>query len=176
MNLLNRIFRTYKDEQEGRPISEHRKRMLQVDEGYAMTLQMRDNNTEARKDKRLVNVVRVDPKTGKTVRYSAGVFATRDKGSVESKLRVAFGGKAARRILNEERRAGRNDPEALAVVSRDEGGEAHTLTRGVDFALIPKSFGGPKLVLHDAVTDFDVSYTTGFAASVAEDEDFALDC
>ena len=162
MNLLNRIFRTYRSEQQ-RPLSEHRKRMLAVDENYAFLCQQRDLENEQRKNKRAVQVVRTDRSTGETKRYTAGVLATRDHGSPQEKLRKAFGGKSMRRILKRERRFGRLDPEALSVVAIGADNERHPLVRGVDFAMIPRAFGGPTLVLHDMAERFEASYNDGFA-------------
>jgi hypothetical protein len=170
MNLLNRIFRSYRAEN-GKKLSPWRQRMLAVDENYAMLLQMRDNENEQQKNKRQVNATRivVDKETGKrkTVRYVAGVLATRDHGSPQEKLRKALGGKSMRRILKAERRAGRVDPEALVVHALDEQGERHPLVRGVDFAMIPRGHGGPTLVLHDRATKFEASYSSNFADALA---------
>ena len=165
MNLLKKIFGSYKQEQEGRYVSEHRKRMLQVDENYAMLVQMRDNENDDRKNKRMVNCVGVDRKTGKTVRYTAGILAVRDHGSVQEKLRGQFGGKRMRRILKAEKRAARENPEALTVVAID-GDARHTLTRGVDFAMV-RDHGESVLVLHDAAKQFEASYSNDFAASLS---------
>ncbi|MGH8074265.1 MAG: hypothetical protein ACREO4_09345 [Lysobacter sp.] len=115
----------------------------------------------------MVNCTRTDRKTGKPVRYTAGILATRDHGSVEEKLRAAIGGKSMRRILKRERRLGRENPEALIVHALDAEGNEHLLTRGVDFAVLPRAFGGPTLVLHDMATDFKASYQSDFAAALA---------
>lgn len=166
MNLLNRIFRSYRNES-SRPLSDWRKRMLAVDENYAFMLQVRDNENEQRKNKRAVRVTRLDRKTGKNVTYNAGILAVRDHGSPQEKLRKAFGGKTMRRILKAERRAGRENPEALAVVAIDEKDERHELVRGVDFAMIPRAHGGPTLVLHDMAQKFEASYSSNFADALA---------
>lgn len=164
MNLLKRIFGSYDRQQNGRHFSEHRKRMLQVDENYAMVVQMRDNENDERKNKKMINCQRVDRKTGKNVRYTAGILAVRDHGSVQEKLRSRFGGKRMRRILKAEKRAARENPEALTVVAID-GDARHTLTRGVDFAMV-RDGGEAVLVLHDAAKQFEASYSTDFAASL----------
>lgn len=170
MNLLKRIFRSYNSEQT-KKLSPWRQRMLAVDENYAFLLQQRDNENENRKNKRQVNATRivVDKETGKrkTVRYVAGVLATRDHGSPQEKLRKAFGGKTMRRILKAEHRAGRVDSEALTVHAIGENDERNLLVRGVDFAMIPRAHGGPTLVLHDMATKFEASYSNDFAESLA---------
>ena len=116
MNLLKRIFRSYNAEK-GKTLSDWRKRMLAVDENYAFLLQARDNENEQRKNKRVVRVTRTDRQTGKQVTYNAGILAVRDHGSPQEKLRKAFGGKTMRRILKAERRAARENPDALTVVA-----------------------------------------------------------
>ena len=157
MNLLKRIFRSYNAEK-GKTLSDWRKRMLAVDENYAFMLQARDNENEQRKDKRQVRTA----KDG-----VAGVLATRDHGSPQEKLRKAFGGKTMRRILKAERRAARENPDALTVVAIGEGDARHPLTRGVDFAMIPRAHGGPTLVLHDMAQKFEASYSSNFADALA---------
>ena len=148
MNLLKRIFRSYNAEN-GKTLSDWRKRMLAVDENYAFLLQARDNENEQRKNKRAVRVTRTDRQTGKQVTYNAGILAVRDHGSPQEKLRKAFGGKTMRRILKAERRAARENPDALVVHALDAEDNKHALTRGVDFVMIPRAHGGPTLVLHD---------------------------
>lgn len=169
-SLLRRIFRSYNAES-NKKLSPWRQRMLEMDERYAARVAERDNANEARKNKRLVNATRtvIDPKTGKkkVVRYIAGVLATRDHGSPKEKLRKAFGGKTMRRILKAERRAARENPDALVVHAIDEKDNRHLLTRGVDFAMIPPSHGGPTLVLHDMAQKFDATYNAGFANELA---------
>ena len=161
MNLLNRIFRSYRAE-ENRTMSDWRKRLLAVDENYAFLLQQRDLEMEQRKNKRAVNATRIDKKTGKTVRYTAGILAVRDHGSPQEKLRKALAGKSMRRILKAERRAGRVDPEALSVVAIGPGNERNPLVRGVDFAMVPPGHGGPLLVLHDMAEKFEATYSRHF--------------
>lgn len=156
MNLLKRIFRSYNAEK-GKTLSDWRKRMLAVDENYAFMLQARDNANEQQKNKRMVR--------GK--RGVAGVLAVRDHGSPEEKLRKAFGGKTMRRILKAERRAARENPEALVVHAIGQDGERNPLVRGVDFAMIPAAHGGPTLVLHDLATKFEASYSNDFADALA---------
>ena len=166
MNLLKRIFRSYNAEN-GKTLSDRRKRMLAVDENYAFLLQARDNENEQRKNKRAVRVTRTDRQTGKQVTYNAGILAVRDHGSPQEKLRKAFGGKTMRRILKAERRAARENPDALTVVAISEDDVRHPLTRGVDFAMIPRSHGGPTLVLHDMAQKFEASYSSNFADALA---------
>lgn len=156
MNLLKRIFRSY-DAEKGKTLSPWRKRMLAVDENYAFLLQQRDLENEQRKDKRQV----------RSKRGIAGVLATRDHGSPQEKLRKAFGGKTMRRILKAERRAARENPEALVVHAIADDGARNQLVRGVDFAMIPAAHGGPTLVLHDMATKFDASYSNDFAEALA---------
>ena len=156
MNLLKRIFRSYNAEK-GKTLSDWRKRMLAVDEHYAFMLQARDNSNEQQKNKRMVR--------GK--RGVAGVLATRDHGSPQEKLRKAFGGKTMRRILKAERRAARENPDALTVVAIGEDDSRNPLTRGVDFAMIPRAHGGPTLVLHDMAQKFEASYSSNFADALA---------
>ena len=159
MNLLKRIFRSYNAEK-GKTLSDWRKRMLAVDENYAFMLQARDNANEQQKNKRMVR-----GKRGK--RGVAGVLAVRDHGSPQEKLRKALGGKTTQRILKAERRAAREKPEALVVHAIGLDGERNALVRGVDFAMIPASHGGPTLVLHDRATRFQVSYSNDFADTLA---------
>lgn len=156
MNLLKRIFRSYNAEK-GKTLSDWRKRMLAVDENYAFMLQARDNENEQQKNKRMVR--------GK--RGVAGVLAVRDHGSPQEKLRKALGGKTMRRILKAERRAARENPEALVVHAIGQDGERNALVRGVDFAMIPAAHGGPTLVLHDMATKFEASYSNDFADALA---------
>lgn len=156
MNLLKRIFRSYNAEK-GKTLSDWYKRMLAVDENYAFMLQARDNANEQQKNKRMVR--------GK--RGVAGVLAGRDRGSPQEKLRKALGGKTMRRILKAERRAARENSEALVVHAIGQDGEHNMLARGVDFAMIPASHGGPTLVLHDRATRFQVSYSNDFADTLA---------
>lgn len=156
MNLLKRIFRSYNAEK-GKTLSDWRKRMLAVDENYAFLVQQRDLENEQRKNKRQV----------RTKRGIAGVLAIRDHGSPEEKLRKAFGGKTMRRILKTERRAARENPEALVVHAIGQDGERNPLVRGVDFAMIPAAHGGPTLVLHDLATNFEASYSNDFADALA---------
>ena len=156
MNLLKRIFRSYNAEN-GKTLSDWRKRMLAVDENYAFMLQARDNANEQQKNKRMVR--------GK--RGVAGVLAVRDHGSPQEKLRKALGGKTMRRILKAERRAARENPEALVVHAIGQDGERNALVRGVDFAMIPAAHGGPTLVLHDMATKFEASYSNDFADALA---------
>ena len=157
MNLLKRIFRSYNAEN-GKTLSDWRKRMLAVDENYAFLLQARDLENENKKNKRQVRTAKGGV---------AGVLATRDHGSPQEKLRKAFGGKTMRRILKAERRAARENPDALTVVAIGEDDVRHPLTRGVDFAMIPRSHGGPTLVLHDMAQKFEASYSNDFAATLA---------
>lgn len=166
MNLLKRIFRSYNAEN-GKTLSDWRKRMLAIDESYAFLLQQRDNENEQRKNKRGVTVARLNRKTGKNETYRAGILAVRDHGSPQEKLRKALGGKTMRRILKRERRLGRENPEALTVHAIDEQDERHPLVRGVDFAMIPRAHGGPTLVLHDMATKFDAAYSSDFANELA---------
>lgn len=166
MNLLKRIFRSYRAE-EGKTLSDWRKRMLAVDENHAFIVQQRDLENEQRKNKRGVTVSRVNRQTKKTETYRAGILATRDHGSPQEKLRKAFGGKTMRRILKAERRAGRENPEALVVHALDEQDQKHALTRGVDFAMIPRAHGGPTLVLHDMAQRFEATYSNSFADALA---------
>lgn len=178
MNLLKRIFRSY-DAENGKTLSDWRKRMLAVDESYAFLLQQRDNENEQRKNKRGVTVTRLNRNTGKNETYRAGILAVRDHGSPQEKLRKAVGGKTMRRILKRERRAGRENPNELAVFAIDEQGERHPLVRGVDFAFVPRPHGEPTLVLHDMAKDFDAEYSDEFAVALAgivpaRDENFAL--
>lgn len=156
MNLLKRIFRSYNAEK-GKTLSDWRKRMLAVDENYAFMLQARDNANEQQKNKRMVR--------GK--RGVAGVLAVRDHGSPQEKLRKALGGKTMRRILKAERRAARENPEALVVHAIGQDGERNALVRGVDFAMTPAAHGGPTLVLHDMATKFEASYSNDFADTLA---------
>lgn len=157
MNLLKRIFRSYNAEN-GKTLSDWRKRMLAVDENYAFLLQARDLENENKKNKRQVRTAKGGV---------AGVLATRDHGSPQEKLRKAFGGKTMRRILKAERRAARENPDALTVVAIGEGDARHPLTRGVDFAMIPRAHGGPTLVLHDMAQKFEASYSSNFADALA---------
>ena len=157
MNLLKRIFRSYNAEN-GKTLSDWRKRMLAVDENYAFLLQARDLENENKKNKRQVRTAKGGV---------AGVLATRDHGSPQEKLRKAFGGKTMRRILKAERRAARENPDALTVVAIGEDDARHPLTRGVDFAMIPRSHGGPTLVLHDMAQKFEASYSSNFADALA---------
>ena len=106
MNLLKRIFRSYNAEK-GKTLSDWCKRMLAVDENYAFMLQARDNANEQQKNKRQVRTAKGGV---------AGVFATRDHGSPQEKLRKAFGGKTMRRILKAERRAARENSEAWSCM------------------------------------------------------------
>ena len=157
MNLLKRIFRSYNAEN-GKTLSDWRKRMLAIDENYAFLLQARDNANEQQKNKRQVRT----SKGG-----IAGVLAIRDHGSPQEKLRKAFGGKTMRRILKAERRAARENPDALTVVAIGEDDSRNPLTRGVDFAMIPRAHGGPTLVLHDMAQKFEASYSSNFADALA---------
>ena len=157
MNLLKRIIRSYNAEN-GKTLSDWRKRMLAVDENYAFLLQARDLENENKKNKRQVRTAKGGV---------AGVLATRDHGSPQEKLRKAFGGKTMRRILKAERRAARENPDALTVVAIGEDDARHPLTRGVDFAMIPRSHGGPTLVLHDMAQKFEASYSSNFADALA---------
>lgn len=157
MNLLKRIFRSYNAEN-GKTLSDWRKRMLAVDENYAFLLQARDLENENKKNKRQVRTAKGGV---------AGVLATRDHGSPQEKLRKAFGGKTMRRILKAERRAARENPDALTVVAIGEDDSRNPLTRGVDFAMIPRSHGGPTLVLHDMAQKFEASYSSNFADALA---------
>ena len=91
----------------------------------------------------------------------------RDHGSPQEKLRKAFGGKTMRRILKAERRAARENPDALTVVAIGEDDSRNPLTRGVDFAMIPRAHGGPTLVLHDMAQKFEASYSSNFADALA---------
>lgn len=166
MNLLNRIFRSYRAE-EGRTLSDWRKRMLAVDENYAFLLRERDNRNEEKKNKRGVTVSRVNRKTGKTETYRAGILATRDHGSPQEKLRKAIGGKSMRRVLKRERRFGRENPEALVVHAIGDEGERHLLVRGVDYAMVPPPHGEPTLVLHDLAKNFEATYSDDFASTLA---------
>lgn len=145
-SLLSSVFRTYRAEAK-RPFSDHRKRHLAVDERRAFELQQRDLAAEKRKNKD---------------RY--GVLRIRDHGGVPEKLRKMLGGKSMRRILKAERRAARNNPDALAVDGRlGFSAPMRQLQRGVDFALVPASHGGPTLVLNSRVTEFSVSYDSSAA-------------
>lgn len=157
MNLLKRIFRSYNAEN-GKTMSDWRKRMLAVDENYAFLLQARDLENENKKNKRQVRTAKGGV---------AGVLATRDHGSPQEKLRKAFGGKTMRRILKAERRAARENPDALTVVAIGEDDSRNPLTRGVDFAMIPRAHGGPTLVLHDMAQKFEASYSSNFADALA---------
>lgn len=157
MNLLKRIFRSYNAEN-GKTLSDWRKRMLAVDENYAFLLQARDLENENKKNKRQVRTAKGGV---------AGVLATRDHCSPQEKLRKAFGGKTMRRILKAERRAARENPDALTVVAIGEDDARHSLTRGVDFAMIPRAHGGPTLVLHDMAQKFEASYSSNFADALA---------
>ena len=157
MNLLKRIFRSYNAEN-GKTLSDWRKRMLAVDENYAFLLQARDLENENKKNKRQVRTAKGGV---------AGVLATRDHGSPQEKLRKAFGGKTMRRILKSERRAARENPDALVVHALDAEDNKHALTRGVDFAMIPRAHGGPTLVLHDMAQKFEASYSSNFADALA---------
>ena len=157
MNLLKRIFRSYNAEN-GKTLSDWRKRMLAVDENYAFLLQARDLENENKKNKRQVRTAKGGV---------AGVLATRDHGSPQEKLRKAFGGKTMRRILKAERRAAHENPDALTVVAIGEDDARHPLTRGVDFAMIPRAHGGPTLVLHDMAQKFEASYSSNFADALA---------
>ena len=157
MNLLKRIFRSYNAEN-GKTLSDWPQRMLAVDENYAFLLQARDLENENKKNKRQVRTAKGGV---------AGVLATRDHGSPQEKLRKAFGGKTMRRILKAERRAARENPDALTVVAIGEDDARHPLTRGVDFAMIPRSHGGPTLVLHDMAQKFEASYSSNFADALA---------
>lgn len=157
MNLLKRIFRSYNAEN-GKTLSDWRKRMLAVDENYAFLLQARDLENENKKNKRQVRTAKGGV---------AGVLATRDHGSPQEKLRKAFGGKTMRRILKAERRAARENPDALTVVAIGEDDSRNPLTRGVDFAMIPRAHGGPTLVLHDMAQKFEASYSSNFADALA---------
>lgn len=164
---LKRVFRSYNAEEGGKELSDWRKRQLAVDEADAFRHTERQNAVEERKDKRAVRVVRTDRKTGKSVTFESGIFAVRDHGTPEAKLRKAFGGKVAKRILKAELRAARERPFEVTVDAIDEEGGRHSLVRGVDFAIVPKSHGGPTLVLHDAATEFEAKYEPGFADRLA---------
>lgn len=155
---LRRVFRTYDKEklleEQGKELSPWRKQQLAMDERRLFELQQRDNETENRADKRAVPGM-----------PNKGVFATRDKNSVEEKLRKAYGGKVAKRILQRERLAARENPDELRVYVtqvQDGVGSRVALTRGVDFALVPRPHGEPTLVLHGEATEFDVEYTEDF--------------
>ena len=67
-------------------------------------------------------------------------------------------------------RAGRDPAPAVTRAIRLLGLLAdarHPLTRGVDFAMIPRSHGGPTLVLHDMAQKFEASYSSNFADALA---------
>jgi hypothetical protein len=155
---LRRVFRTYDKEKQleaaGKELSPWRKQQLAMDERRLFQLQQRDNETENRVDKRAAS--------GKP---SAGIFAIRDKGSVEEKLRKAFGGKVAKRVLQRERLAARERPDHVRIFVEqvvDGVGSRTELTRGVDFAVVPPPHGEPTLVLHDDAKEFTVEYAEDF--------------
>ena len=155
---LRRVFRTYDKEKQleaaGKELSPWRKKQLAMDERRLFELQQRDNETENRVDKRAA--------PGKP---SAGIFATRDKASVEEKLRKAYGGKVAKRLLQRERLAARERPDELRIyVNVEREGEMvrEALKRGVDFALVLPPHGEPTLVLHGEATEFTVEYAEDF--------------
>lgn len=153
-SLLSGVFRTYRAEAK-RPLSDHRKRRLALDERRAFDLQQRDLAAEKRKNKD---------------RY--GVLRIRDHGGVPEKLRKMLGGKSMRRILKAERRAARNSPDALVVEGKlGFSAPMQRLQRGVDFALVPAGHGGPTLVLNDRVTEFRVA-----CDEASLDDTFALNC
>lgn len=155
---LRRVFRTYEQEkqleEQGRELSPWRKKQLAQEERRLFELQQRDNETENRVDKRAA--------PGKP---GSGIFATRDKGSVEEKLRKAYGGKVAKRVLKAERLAARERPDEVRI-HVDAGGDdpeaRKALVRGVDFAVVPPPHGEPTLVLHDDAKEFEVEYSTDF--------------
>ncbi len=151
---LRRVFRTYDKEKQleaaGKELSPWRKQQLAMDERRLFQLQQRDNETDNRADKRAA--------PGKP---GTGIFATRDKGSVEEKLRKAFGGKVAKRVLQRERLAARERPDHVRIFVMKDG-ERRELTRGVDFAVVPPPHGEPTLVLHDDAKEFEVEYASGF--------------
>lgn len=164
-SLLRRVFRSYNAES-NKKLSPWRQRMLEVDERYAALIAERDNANDQRKNKRMVPVDYID-KEGKKQRYMAGILVVRDHGSPQEKLRKALGGKTMRRILKAERRAARENPDALVVHALDAEDNKHALTRGVDFAMIPRAHGGPTLVLHDMAEKFEATYSPGFADALA---------
>ena len=151
---LRRVFRTYDKEKQleaaGKELSPWRKKQLAMDERRLFEFQQRDNETDNRADKRAA--------PGKP---GTGIFATRDKGSVEEKLRKAFGGKVAKRVLQRERLAARERPDHVRIFVLKDG-ERSELTRGVDFAVVPPPHGEPTLVLHDDAKAFEVEYATDF--------------
>jgi len=156
VSVLGRVFRTYRSEA-NRELSDHRKRMLAIDEKRAFDLQQRDLAAEKRKNK-----------------TRQGVLRLRDHGSVQEKLRKAIGGKSMRRILKRERRLARETPDALVVEGRmGFSAPVKPLQRGVDFALIAghRRGTGLTLVLSDRVQDFKVSYDVS-----AANELFAFNC
>lgn len=164
-SLLRRVFRSYNAES-NKKLSPWRQRMLEVDERYAALIAERDNANDQRKNKRMVPVEYIG-KDGKKHRHMAGILVVRDHGSPQEKLRKAFGGKTMRRILKAERRAARENPDALVVHAIGEDESRNQLTRGVDFAMIPRAHGGPTLVLHDMAQKFEATYSPEFADALA---------
>lgn len=180
MGTMNRMFRRYKREEEtGKGTNPWQERNNAVDENHLARLAARDLEAEQRKDKKLVKAKRVvrmkDGKT-KTLYYDAGILATRDHGSLMEKLRKAVGGKAARRVLIAERRAARENPEAISVIATAMAGDVAmtdgsgfpirtTLERGKDFAIVKRE-GEPQLVIADDLLShkLEVTYTSDGAA------------
>lgn len=161
---LRRVFRQYETEKLlqvlGQQLSPWRKEQLAMDERRLFELQQRDNETENRKDKKLVYAKGAG---------RAGVFNVRDKGSVEEKLRKAYGGKVTQRVMKAERRAGREKPDDVRIsvyVTKDDETTKQALTRGVDFVIVPRPHGEPTLVLHDDAAVFEIEYADDFPHSL----------
>lgn len=157
-SALRRVFRVYDQEKQlqdaGKELTPWRKKQLAMEERRLFELQQRDNETENRADKRAAS--------GKP---RSGIFAVRDKASVEEKLRKAYGGKVAQRILKAERLAGRDRPDEVRIYVtqvQDGVGSRVALTRGVDFVVVPRPHGEPTLVLHGDATEFVVEYAEDF--------------
>lgn len=133
------------EEQRGPSFKE---RMEEIDRQWVQRIHTRIRKSEAVKNKDRKGALRI--------------HAT---GTVEAKLRKEFGGKRTRRILNAERRTGREYPNELKLfeianvaVPDGKGGQVseeheRELVRGVDFALVIDG-GDLSLVIDDAVKKF----------------------
>lgn len=143
----------------------HRERMQDVDIRTYLNHQARQRKNDAVKNKN-----------------RKGMLCVTDHGSVEAKLKKAFGGKRMRRVLNAERRAGRDFPEELRLWEvvqvpvridneiKYEKGERE-LVRGVDFALVVEG-GDMTLVLDGSIKDFraESALSDGMLAAHLHDE------
>lgn len=78
-----------------------------------------------------------------------GNLIRRDPGAIEQKLKAAYGGKAAKKIVADNRRA---DPALIVLIlPPTDTTEAYEYVRGEDYVIVTGRPGSPFLLLRDGI-------------------------